>query len=63
MAFENLNLAAILKIQFGMLSIGIGQREKGNAGRDWLYFWVGFRNETVPKAEMEHGTQLPKLIN
>lgn len=33
----------------------------GRAGRDWLYLWVGYRNKTVPKTEMEHGTPLRKL--
>lgn len=57
MASEALNLPATVKIQFGLLSIDKGQMGEGRAvGRDWPYLWVDFRNETVPKAEMEHGT-------
>ena len=64
MAFEALNLAATVKIQFGLLSTDKGQMGEGRAvGRDWLYLWVAFSNEAVPKAEMEHGTRPPKLTN
>lgn len=51
-------LAATAKIQFGQQSIGKGQKGKMVRRKGLACIYGGLRNETLPKAEMEHGAQL-----